>query len=407
VNNYLYDGEGRICAIQSLTTGAMTGYVYDPDGIRVAKGTISSFNCTNSSSNGFSATKGYVVGLDGEQLTETNSTGGWNHTNVFAGGQLLATYGGSDTYYAFSDWLGTKRAEHGVGGCLSTWLSLPFGSALQAAGNCPDATEHHYTGKERDGESGNDYFGARYYASTMGRFMSPDPSGLVYVDPANPQSLNLYGYGLNNPLTNIDPTGLSCVQADDGTPGDDGDGKGCEAAGIAPSNHPDDDPNQFDPYNINVNPPPPGQNLEYDAQVSYDQLWLQTQKPQSGTPDMYLQAIAKATAPIPNVCSGGVNFSFGKISASASLGPGNVGYGGFQFSGSLGKQPLGSSTSQNEGDMNYNSLFPILPSPVNVHYSAGGNIVSANTSSNISIKGRKIGVSGFINISNFGDPNCQ
>ena len=37
---------------------------------------------------------------------------------------------------------------------------------------------HLFTGKERDTESGNDYFGARYYASTMGRFMSPDPSKL-------------------------------------------------------------------------------------------------------------------------------------------------------------------------------------------------------------------------------------
>ena len=31
-----------------------------------------------------------------------------------------------------------------------------------------------YTGKERDTESGNDYFDARYYSSTMGRFLSPD-----------------------------------------------------------------------------------------------------------------------------------------------------------------------------------------------------------------------------------------
>jgi RHS repeat-associated protein len=29
----------------------------------------------------------------------------------------------------------------------------------------------HFTGKERDAESGNDYFGARYYASTMGRWL--------------------------------------------------------------------------------------------------------------------------------------------------------------------------------------------------------------------------------------------
>ncbi len=34
-----------------------------------------------------------------------------------------------------------------------------------------------YTGKERDAESGLDYFGARYYGSNMGRFMSPDPIG--------------------------------------------------------------------------------------------------------------------------------------------------------------------------------------------------------------------------------------
>jgi RHS repeat-associated protein len=32
----------------------------------------------------------------------------------------------------------------------------------------------HFTGKERDAENGNDYFGARYFASTMGRFLSPD-----------------------------------------------------------------------------------------------------------------------------------------------------------------------------------------------------------------------------------------
>jgi RHS repeat-associated protein len=45
------------------------------------------------------------------------------------------------------------------------------------------------TGKERDAESGNDYFGARYYASSMGRFMSPDPSRLSIM-PNNPQTWN-------------------------------------------------------------------------------------------------------------------------------------------------------------------------------------------------------------------------
>ena len=64
-----------------------------------------------------------------------------------------------------------------------------------------------HTGKERDAESGLDYFGARYYGSNMGRMMSPDP-GNIGANPANPQSWNMYSYSLNNPLSLTDPTGL-------------------------------------------------------------------------------------------------------------------------------------------------------------------------------------------------------
>ena len=69
------------------------------------------------------------------------------------------------------------------------------------------SSEQHFTGKERDAESGLDYFGARYYTSAMGRMMSTDPGNLG-ANPANPQSWNMYGYSLNNPLRFTDPTGL-------------------------------------------------------------------------------------------------------------------------------------------------------------------------------------------------------
>jgi RHS repeat-associated protein len=65
-----------------------------------------------------------------------------------------------------------------------------------------------YTGKERDTESGLDYFKYRMYASNMGRWMSPDPSGLTHADLGNPQSLNLYNYVGNNPLSRTDLDGL-------------------------------------------------------------------------------------------------------------------------------------------------------------------------------------------------------
>jgi RHS repeat-associated protein len=171
-------------------------------------------------SNGFVQTAGYVIGPSGEQLTETDGQGNWVHTNVFAAGQLLATYSytdnshaATDTYFALSDWLGTKRAVVSAGGCGTGYVGLPYGDSLTATSlpgftQCPDATEHHFTGKERDAESGNDYFGARYYASTMGRFLSPDPLYIEMHRLADPQQLNLYMYSRNNPLTVTDPTGL-------------------------------------------------------------------------------------------------------------------------------------------------------------------------------------------------------
>jgi RHS repeat-associated protein len=69
----------------------------------------------------------------------------------------------------------------------------------------------HFTAKERDAESGNDYFNARYYSSAMGRFMSPDPIIQNDLRLLNPQRWNKYAYVINNPLILTDPTGLDAV----------------------------------------------------------------------------------------------------------------------------------------------------------------------------------------------------
>jgi RHS repeat-associated protein len=62
------------------------------------------------------------------------------------------------------------------------------------------------TGKERDTETGLDFFEARYYSGAQGRFTSAD---LPFADQTedDPQSWNLYAYARNNPLNSIDPTG--------------------------------------------------------------------------------------------------------------------------------------------------------------------------------------------------------
>jgi RHS repeat-associated protein len=65
-----------------------------------------------------------------------------------------------------------------------------------------------FTGKERDNETGLDYFGARYLSATNGRFTSPDPHG---GRVGHPQTMNRYSYVVNNPLVFVDPSGLECL----------------------------------------------------------------------------------------------------------------------------------------------------------------------------------------------------
>ena len=89
-------------------------------------------------------------------------------------------------------------------------MTLPLACFLSAASVQPSIS----TGKERDSESGNDYFGARYYASSMGRWLSPDWSAkedpVPYAVLDDPQSLNLYQFVRNNPLSNRDDDGHGC-----------------------------------------------------------------------------------------------------------------------------------------------------------------------------------------------------
>jgi RHS repeat-associated protein len=91
---------------------------------------------------------------------------------------------------------------------------LPFGEELANVGRRTtaqgytgnDGARQKFTQKERDIETGLDYFEARYYSFTQGRFTSPDAP---FADQSadNPQSWNLYSYVRNSPVIMIDPTG--------------------------------------------------------------------------------------------------------------------------------------------------------------------------------------------------------
>jgi RHS repeat-associated protein len=216
-NQYLYNGDGQICAVASTPVPSMTtmtGYLYDAEGTRTAKGTITTWSC-DPTVNGFQTIKDYVIGPGGEQVTEmgVDAKAGNNavalapqRNYVYADGVLIAAYDPDGLHFYLNDPLGSRRVQTDYAGVIEQQCtSLPFGDR----DSCSDG--HLFTGKERDAESGNDYFEARYYSSSMGRFMSPDWS--VKVEPVpyskldDPQTLNLYAYVTNNPLTRRDLDG--------------------------------------------------------------------------------------------------------------------------------------------------------------------------------------------------------
>lgn len=162
----------------------------------------------------------YWHGLEGQVLDESDTSGNITDEYVYFGSGRVAhlTQPDSTVYYYAEDQLGTSRAmlQDGQTDLCYDADFYPFGGERPYTDLCSQA--YRFTGKERDAESGLDYFGARYYASSMGRWMSPDwaanPEAVPYSKLDNPQSLNLYQYVLNNPLSQKDDDGHEIIYAD-------------------------------------------------------------------------------------------------------------------------------------------------------------------------------------------------
>ncbi len=195
VNSWTYDNAGNATndgrhtytwnALNQQTTmdGTAAQYRYDAQGNRVLKITPTK-------------TTYYVLG-SGEY-----SGGVWEKLYVSLGGQKLVEYSNGTTYFFHCDHLGTPRVQTNIsGGVVETWDAYPFGEQWTMTGGV--GNKHHYTGKERDTESANDYFGARYYFAGNARWLSVDPGRR----PGDPQQLNLYAYVRNDPVNWVDRDG--------------------------------------------------------------------------------------------------------------------------------------------------------------------------------------------------------
>jgi len=189
---YTFDQENRITGANGYT------YTYDSDGNRVKK--------INSSTG---TLYWYMTpGIVGESDLSGNPTAEY----VFFDGERVARkdFPGNAVSYYFSDHLKTASVITDSAGNIKAESDYyPWGGELQFV--AADSNHYKFTGKERDSESGLDYFGARYYSNPLGRFMTPDwsatPVAVPYADPLDPQSLNQYTYVRNIPTTRFDADG--------------------------------------------------------------------------------------------------------------------------------------------------------------------------------------------------------
>jgi RHS repeat-associated protein len=132
----------------------------------------------------------YWRSVNGGTLAESDLGGNWTAVYGLVRGQIYSRVDlpANVVHYYFEDRLKTTDIVTGAACNIRKEPDYyPYGGEIVITGS--DFNRYKFTGKERDTESNLDEFGARYYASTMGRFMTPDwaakPISVPYANAAH------------------------------------------------------------------------------------------------------------------------------------------------------------------------------------------------------------------------------
>jgi RHS repeat-associated protein len=185
-----WDDNRQLAAING-STGGNTTFLYDADGellLQKDPGTTTLY-------------------LGGQQHTLTTATGvitGTRYYKLPGGGTAIRT-GTADTAitFAIGDQHGTPTLYLDYTGQTPAWRQYtPYGAPRGTVITTVD--NHGFLDKPLNATTGLTQVGARNYDPQTGRFISLDP----ILETTDPQQLNGYGYGANNPNTQADPSGL-------------------------------------------------------------------------------------------------------------------------------------------------------------------------------------------------------
>ncbi|NTV79799.1 MAG: choice-of-anchor D domain-containing protein [Candidatus Aminicenantes bacterium] len=163
----------------------------------------------------------YIYTFDGRLLAEYDIYGSCLKEYIYMGSRLVAEYNPSTSqylYYTQDQISSTRIVTDDTGTVVYAAAHDPYGG-IQKVWKDDFDPKRKFSDKERDGETGLDYFGARYYsaplrwpdAHTSGsyRWLSTDPVLDVDRAIADSQAWNLYSFCGSNPVSYVDPRGSS------------------------------------------------------------------------------------------------------------------------------------------------------------------------------------------------------
>jgi RHS repeat-associated protein len=204
VTEYVWDYRNRLASVLFKDAGGVVtktiSYTYDVNNQRIGKNVD-----TSATLSAGGAVERYVI--DRNQIALVfDGAGVQTHRYLYGTqiDQVLADEIGVSTNWMLGDNQGTIRdVVDGNGSLINHVVYDSFGK-VQSQSNAGYDLRFGYTGREQDGETGLDYYRARYYDASVGRFIGEDPLGFGAGDG------NLTRYVFNSPVNFTDPSG-KCV----------------------------------------------------------------------------------------------------------------------------------------------------------------------------------------------------